>query len=88
MDEPFKLTEEISKQIEEKVNKGLADVNNGMKERLISSGCYNRVSFFTACWVAINIEDSKVTVIDPVSTGSGVVTGSGRCNSQGISLVI
>ena len=64
--EPFKLTEEIIKQIEEKVNKGLADVDNGMKERLIASGCYNRESFFTACWVAINIEDSTVTVIEPI----------------------
>jgi hypothetical protein len=64
----FKLTEEMIKEIEEKVNTGLNDVNNGMKERLIAAGCYNEYSFFEVCSVIINIEDSKVAVIDPIKS--------------------
>jgi len=51
----FKLTEEVIKEIEEKVNKNLIDVNNGI---------YNEDSFFAACWIIINIEDGEVQVID------------------------
>lgn len=62
----FKLTDEMIREIEEKVNKGLEDVNDGMKERLIAANCYNPESFFSACWIIIDINDSKVTVIDPL----------------------
>lgn len=68
MSEQFKLTEEMIAEIEEKVNKGLDDVNNGMKDRLISAGCYNEDSFFAACWITIDISDGKVQVIDPIET--------------------
>lgn len=64
--EPFKLTDEMIKQIEDKVNKGLIDVNNGMKERLIAAGCYDECSFLPVCWVTIDIGDSKARVIDPI----------------------
>lgn len=66
MPEPFKLTDEMIKSIEEKVNNGLVDVNSGMKDRLIAAGCYNECSFFAACWVTIDIENSNVMVIDPI----------------------
>lgn len=68
MSELFKLTAEMIEQIEEKVNKGLADVNNGMKERIISAGCYNDYYFFAACWITIGINDSRVQVIDPIKS--------------------
>lgn len=55
----FKLTEEVIKEIEEKVNKNLIDVNNGI---------YNEDSFFAACWIIINIEDGEVQVIDPIDS--------------------
>lgn len=64
----FKLTEEMIKEIEEKVNKNLIDVNNGMNERILDTGYYNEDSFFAACWVIINIEDRNVQVIDPIDS--------------------
>jgi hypothetical protein len=64
----FKLTEEMIKEIEEKVNNGLDEVNDGMKERLMADNCYNKYSFFAACWITIDIEDAKVKVIDPIES--------------------
>jgi hypothetical protein len=63
----FKLTEEMIKEIEEKVNARLEEVK-GMKERLINAGCYNDWSFFAACWITIDIENSKIKVIDPIKS--------------------
>jgi NTP pyrophosphatase (non-canonical NTP hydrolase) len=64
----FKLTEEMIQEIEEKVNNGLKDVNDGMKERLIAVGFYTQWACVDVCNIVINIEDSKVVVIDPIKT--------------------
>ncbi|MDD4588940.1 MAG: hypothetical protein PHG06_00725 [Parabacteroides sp.] len=68
MSETFKLTAEMIQQIEEKVNNGLVDINDGMKERLIAANCYNPLSRISVCWITIDIEDSKVRVIDPIQS--------------------
>lgn len=68
MSTQFKLTPEMIAEIEEKVNKGLEDVNNGMKERLVNAGCYTEWSFVSVCEIGITIEDLKVSVIEPIQT--------------------
>jgi hypothetical protein len=60
----FKLTEEVIKEIEEKVNKNLIDVNNGI---------YNEDSFFAACWIIINIEICQKYRIDIVKNENGEI---------------
>jgi CO/xanthine dehydrogenase Mo-binding subunit len=64
--EPFKLTEEMTKEIEEKVNNLVNEVP-AMKERLVKAGCYTPFSSVTVCEVSIDIETGKVTVHDPIS---------------------
>lgn len=67
-EEFFKLTPEMIKEIEEKVNRIIADVNNGMKERLVAAGCYSEWACVVACEITVNIEDQKVNVIDSIKT--------------------
>lgn len=67
-DEQFKLTEEMIKQIEEKVNEVMTDIRSGMKERLIQCGGYAEYTFVTACEIAIRIENEKVIVTDPIQS--------------------
>lgn len=68
MSEQFKLTEEMISEIEEKVNSGLSEVRNGMKERLVKAGCYTEWSFVTVCEIGIEIETERVIVTDPIPT--------------------
>jgi len=58
----FKLSEEMIHEIEEKVNNGLAEVNNGMKERL----SHLSDPFFVAGWITINVRSERVNIIDPI----------------------
>jgi hypothetical protein len=62
----FKLTEEMIKEIEEKVN-GLVNEVPAMKERLVKAGCYTPFSSVSVCEVSICIETGKVIVHDPIS---------------------
>jgi hypothetical protein len=62
--QPFKLTEELIKEIEDKVNNTLSYIDNGVKESL----SHLENPSFTVCWLIVDVNSGNVNVIDPIFT--------------------